>query len=48
MPATDLPERLRAGRRFVQTHTERHNAPMQRANEAFGFRRVDVLHELEG
>ncbi|WP_265444940.1 hypothetical protein [Flexivirga meconopsidis] len=43
----DLPDHLRAGLRFLQTHTERHNTAMQRANGAFGFRRVDVLHELE-
>lgn len=34
--------------RWVQTYTERHNTAMQRTNEAFGFRRVDVLHEFEG
>lgn len=34
--------------RWVQTYTEQHNTAMQHTNEAFGFRRVDVLHELEG
>lgn len=34
--------------RWVQTYTEQNNLAMQRTNEAFGFRRVDVLHELEG
>lgn len=34
--------------RWVQTYTELHNSAMQHTNEAFGFRRVDVLHELEG
>lgn len=34
--------------RWVQTYTEQQNTAMQHTNEAFGFRRVDVLHELEG
>ncbi|MER7070300.1 GNAT family N-acetyltransferase [Terrabacter sp. NPDC000476] len=37
-----------AGRRWLQTHTEQGNVAMQRTNERFGFRRVDVLHECEG
>ena len=36
------------GRRWLQTHTEQGNVPMQHTNERFGFRRVDVLHECEG
>ncbi len=32
----------------VQTYTEQRNHAMQHTNEAFGFRRVDVLDELEG
>lgn len=36
------------GRRWLQTHTEQGNVPMQRTNERFGFRRVDVLHACEG
>ncbi len=35
-------------RRWVQTFTEQGNSAMQRTNERFGFRRVDVLHECEG
>ncbi|WP_148043334.1 GNAT family N-acetyltransferase [Flexivirga caeni] len=34
--------------KWVQTHTELNNVAMQRTNEALGFRRVDVLHEVEG
>ena len=44
----DFGARTGAHRRWVQTHTEQHNTAMQRTNEALGFRRVDVLHELEG
>lgn len=36
------------GRRWLQTYTEQGNVPMQRTNERFGFRRVDVLHACEG
>lgn len=43
-----LRARTAAGRRWVQTYTEQHNTAMQHTNDAFGFRRVDVLHELEG
>lgn len=41
-------ERTGGSWRWVQTYTEQHNTAMQHTNEAFGFRRVDVLHELEG
>lgn len=41
-------EELIGSRRWVQTFTEQGNHAMQRTNERFGFRRVDVLHECEG
>ncbi|MFC6705806.1 GNAT family N-acetyltransferase [Flexivirga alba] len=44
----DLAERTGGRWSRVQTYTEQHNTAMQHTNEAFGFRRVDVLHELEG
>lgn len=41
-------QRIGGSWRWVQTYTEQQNHAMQRTNSAFGFRRVDVLHQLEG
>lgn len=43
-----LPAELVGARRWLQTYTAQDNAPMQRTNAEFGFRKVDELHECEG
>jgi len=42
-----LPAQHRQQRRWLHTYTEQGNVPMQAVNARFGFRRVEVLHELE-
>ncbi len=35
------------GSRWLHTWTEQGNAPMQRTNRAFGFRKVETMHEVQ-
>ena len=42
LPVSDI-----AARRWLHTYTAQGNAPMQAVNARFGFRRVEVEHELE-
>ena len=42
LPVSDI-----AARRWLHTYTAQGNASMQAVNARFGFRRVEVEHELE-